>query len=233
MPQAPQGSTEQMSLQPPLTPPPPSATPGPLIADDDPFDYAAMDEPKPSSRLYDGGLKRAATRSPGSPTAEDEPRPSRVGPIILVMALIAGAASAYFIATSVDVSTADDAPATNSQTANPEPPPAKLPDPAPTATAVSSDDASDAGATAAATAAPDASTGPGSVVLVFVTIDSDPPGASVYRGDEKVGATPYRVEVESHSGNTSYILRLDGYADATVVVPGDRSFADTIVLEKR
>lgn len=81
-------------------------------------------------------------------------------------------------------------------------------------------------------AAPAAAAPGGSVVMVFVTLDTEPSGAQVFLQDKQVGTTPYRAEVASAGGTGAYVLKLAGFKDAPVSVPRDRSFADTVKLER-
>ncbi|MEO1173414.1 MAG: PEGA domain-containing protein, partial [Myxococcota bacterium] len=47
----------------------------------------------------------------------------------------------------------------------------------------------------------------------LVRVGTDPPGASVYRGDDKVGITPFEVENVNTGKPVAFTVKLDGYRD--------------------
>lgn len=66
---------------------------------------------------------------------------------------------------------------------------------------------------------------------VAVEIISDPEGAEVYIGREKVGVTPYKHTHMSSSGRTKYTLRLDGYERKEIRVANDENKRVEVELE--
>jgi len=70
---------------------------------------------------------------------------------------------------------------------------------------------------------------PASVKLV---IDTTPQGASVLQGTEPLGVTPLTLERAAVSGTLHLTVRLAGYQDVTMDVPGDLSLDRLVSLSK-
>jgi hypothetical protein len=52
--------------------------------------------------------------------------------------------------------------------------------------------------------------------MVKLRIDSNPPGAHVYRGEERLGVTPLELEEPRAEGALELVLSLGGHPDGTV-----------------
>src|SRR5262249_35685946 len=61
-------------------------------------------------------------------------------------------------------------------------------------------------------------------------IDSDPPGADVFRDGNKVGKTPLATDLPPHAGKASFVVKLKGYKDANVDLPGDKGGKSSVKL---
>src|SRR5262249_48737307 len=60
--------------------------------------------------------------------------------------------------------------------------------------------------------------------------DSDPPGADVFRDGTKVGKTPLATDLPPHAGKAAFVVKLKGYKDATVDLPGDKGGKSSVKL---
>jgi len=87
--------------------------------------------------------------------------------------------------------------------------------------------------TTAAPTAVDAGPAIDAAAVVTLSIDSAPPGATVLADSVVVGRTPLRTQRPVRTGAVTLIVRLAGYRDATLRLPGDRSIETTIVLERK
>jgi serine/threonine-protein kinase len=221
----PPGHTPSRPMQPPQ---PPSVQLARQSADALPPVYGPPPDETEDRYVYDGGIRKKDQESTLRGAAgvrgvtDDGERSSKLGMIVLVLALAAGGASAYFIATSTNVS-AEEEPAVAANATRSDQAAQKR-----ESGAAGEDDTPGSGDDESAQQPEQAR----SVVMVFVTINSQPEGATVFLGDKKVGFTPFRAEVPSISGNSSYVLKLAGHKDSVVVVPGDRSSAETVELEQ-
>jgi serine/threonine protein kinase len=68
--------------------------------------------------------------------------------------------------------------------------------------------------------------------IIDVLVDSVPPGAQVVLGRAVLGKTPFRSTLPRQSGDVALVLRLAGYTDRTVTVPGDQTISERIELVK-
>ena len=68
--------------------------------------------------------------------------------------------------------------------------------------------------------------------LVSLAIESEPTGATVIRKRDgvRLGATPYRYEVESSRAEVAFVLKLEGYRSTSVSMPGDQDSVRQVVL---
>ncbi|WP_428261387.1 serine/threonine-protein kinase [Haliangium sp.] len=66
--------------------------------------------------------------------------------------------------------------------------------------------------------------------LVTVRIDSEPPGAEVWRDGERLGVTPFEDRVRKQREAVPYQLRLAGYEDQEVSVRARRDAHETVTL---
>jgi hypothetical protein len=180
-------------------------------------------------------------------------RSGKLGALVVGIAIAAGGASAYFIATSDDLG--DDGGgdgneprvAASQQPANPAAAPVaqpKVDDSQPAAQGVPA---------AAADAAPAAEASPGEqpvketgpaqadeetnrrpAALVTLHIDSLPRGALVIRKADNVrlGETPFTYQTEPQAGSVAFVLRHKGYRDEVVTVPANRSVDRKVPLTR-
>ena len=63
-------------------------------------------------------------------------------------------------------------------------------------------------------------------------LESVPAGAQVLLGGSEIGTTPYHGVIERRTGDVAFVLRLAGYADKTVTVPGNRQISERVKLVK-
>jgi hypothetical protein len=61
-------------------------------------------------------------------------------------------------------------------------------------------------------------------------IDSDPPGADVFRDGAKVGKTPLATDLPPHAGKAAFVVKLKGYKEATVDLPADKGGKSSVKL---
>jgi serine/threonine-protein kinase len=61
---------------------------------------------------------------------------------------------------------------------------------------------------------------PPAIVTVTLSIDSDPPGADVYRDGVRLGATPYILVTPSSAGELAFVLKKPGFDDAKAALAG-------------
>ncbi len=68
--------------------------------------------------------------------------------------------------------------------------------------------------------------------LVSLAIESEPAGATVIRKRDgvRLGATPYRYEVESSRAEVAFVLKLEGYRSMSVSMPGDQDGVRQVML---
>src|SRR5262249_5708189 len=92
--------------------------------------------------------------------------------------------------------------------------PVNAPDPKPTPTSI----------------APPAPVTPPAPTPAHFTIDSDPPGADVYRDGTKIGKTPLATDLPPRAGKAAFVVKLKGYKDATVDLPGDKGGKSSVKL---
>jgi hypothetical protein len=180
-------------------------------------------------------------------------RSGKLGALVVGIAIAAGGASAYFIATSDDLGDSGkdgDEPriAGNQQPTKPVA--------APTGTAQSKVDDTQPSVVAvpAADAAPAAQPVPGEqpvketpqpaqadeetnrrpAALVTLHIDSLPRGAQVIRKADNVrlGETPFTYQTEPQGGSVAFVLRHKGYRDEVVTVPANRSVDRKVPLTR-
>ncbi len=71
----------------------------------------------------------------------------------------------------------------------------------------------------------------GEVRQARIVLKTRPSGAAVFLGDQQLGRTPFEREFPIVDTNRAFALRLDGHAQASVALPGDRDVSQTIVLE--
>jgi hypothetical protein len=63
-------------------------------------------------------------------------------------------------------------------------------------------------------------------------LNSQPPGASVYQGDRKLGVTPVRLQFPRSSRKLLLVLRRDGHREGTLaVIPSGGKAEETVRLE--
>ena len=70
--------------------------------------------------------------------------------------------------------------------------------------------------------------GPGAVEEIVVVIESTPSGATVLRGEEAVGVTPYEVRMPRGGAGAVYSVRMPGYVEVVRTIVPDR--AQTIIV---
>ncbi len=70
---------------------------------------------------------------------------------------------------------------------------------------------------------------------VVLTIDSDPPGAKVYRESDgvRLGQTPYEYTVNRGSGYAGFLLKKSGYRRAEIEIPINQDGSTTVELIRR
>jgi eukaryotic-like serine/threonine-protein kinase len=66
--------------------------------------------------------------------------------------------------------------------------------------------------------------------LVTLRIDSEPGGAAVWKGEVKVGTTPFKDQVPRGKDSISYRLTLDGYQDAEIEMRTKRDDKKAVTL---
>jgi tRNA A-37 threonylcarbamoyl transferase component Bud32 len=66
--------------------------------------------------------------------------------------------------------------------------------------------------------------------LVSLRIESEPAGAEVWKGDVKLGTTPFEDRVPRGQAPVSYRLLLDGYEDAEIEIRPRRDGKETVTL---
>ena len=66
--------------------------------------------------------------------------------------------------------------------------------------------------------------------LVTLRIESEPDGATVWRGADKLGTTPFEDRVPSGKAAISYRLTLDGYQDAEIEMRPQRDGKKAVTL---
>jgi tRNA A-37 threonylcarbamoyl transferase component Bud32 len=66
--------------------------------------------------------------------------------------------------------------------------------------------------------------------LVTLRIESEPEGATVWRGEEKLGTTPFEDRVPRDRAEISYRLTLDGYQDAEIEMRPQRDGKKAVTL---
>lgn len=68
---------------------------------------------------------------------------------------------------------------------------------------------------------------------VLLTIESEPPGAFVYRALDgvRLGRTPYEVTMQPVEGEVVFVLKLKGYKEAQVELPANKTHLERVVLE--
>jgi serine/threonine-protein kinase len=69
---------------------------------------------------------------------------------------------------------------------------------------------------------------------VALTLESTPPGATVFRAADgvRVGKTPFNTTVARGDGEAIFLLKLAGYHDASVTFPASQDAAKTILLSR-
>ena len=70
-------------------------------------------------------------------------------------------------------------------------------------------------------------------VVIMLTLRSDPAGASVYLGEEKLGETPYVFQVRADTEPYELMVRKKGYHSKTVLVNPAEQTEYSVVLRKR
>ena len=178
-------------------------------------------------------------------------RSGKLGALVVGIAIAAGGASAYFIATSDDLGgdTAGEEeglgePAGKQAAAAPpvQPKPEEAAAPVPTAAPLPAADAAPpprpdekaAPETPAEPPAEDEETNRRPAALVTLQIDSLPRGAQVIRkGDNvRLGETPFTYQTEPQAGSVTFVLRHKGYRDEVVTVPANRSVDRKVPLTR-
>jgi hypothetical protein len=68
---------------------------------------------------------------------------------------------------------------------------------------------------------------------VTLSVDSEPPGAEVYRAFDgiRVGQTPMRLTLAPSPGEAVFVLRMPGRKDRKVALPADRDGTLRVRLE--
>jgi serine/threonine protein kinase len=67
--------------------------------------------------------------------------------------------------------------------------------------------------------------------LVTLTIDSDPPGAEVYRDGVLLGVTPYQLKQLSAAGEAALVIKKAGFEDAKVALASDHDGSQRVTLQ--
>jgi serine/threonine protein kinase len=67
---------------------------------------------------------------------------------------------------------------------------------------------------------------------ITVRIESQPAGAEVWKHGKQIGRTPMDDQFEGTDAEQKYTLKLDGHADRTVRVPGNRAATEVVELKK-
>jgi len=80
--------------------------------------------------------------------------------------------------------------------------------------------------------APAVAPAPAPAKKITLKLESQPDGASVYRDGELLGTTPFDELRAPQSRETRYVLKLAGYRDAQVSLPGDRDGERTVTLSR-
>jgi len=174
-------------------------------------------------------------------------RSGKLGALVVGIAIAAGGASAYFIATSEDLAggAGEEGAAALLAAGWPAAKP-KVEDAAPATTPPPSEkDAGPAAAQAKLTPPEGAGKGSGEpaedvetnrrpAALVTLQIDSLPRGAQVIRkGDNvRLGETPFTYQTEPQAGSVTLVLRHKGYRDEVVTVPANRSVERKVPLTR-
>jgi hypothetical protein len=63
-----------------------------------------------------------------------------------------------------------------------------------------------------------------------VVIESVPAGAQVLFDGKVAGTTPFRGTISQRTDNVTFVLRLAGYDDKTVTVPGNAPISERVRL---
>jgi len=255
------------SPPPPPSPMPPTPVMGPSgmvppISSDAPTMY---DQPRPPPIDFAFRPPPPPEREPstlssaaGAPMMLQQVAPRRsgkLGALVVGIAIAAGGASAYFIATSDDLADGgggDQPKVAASQPATPaaapvvqpkveETQPRALPGaaadaaPATTPGALAAGDVPESGKPAKEGAQePDVETNRRPAALVTLHIDSLPRGAQVIRKADNVrlGETPFTYQTEPQGGSVTFVLRHKGYRDEVVTVPANRSVDRKVPLTR-
>jgi serine/threonine-protein kinase len=135
--------------------------------------------------------------------------------------LVAGAVVAYTVASGsgdagAKAPSTPPVATTEPPVAPPTPPPAAAPMPP------------------AAPAIPEATVKPAAPAMVTVQIASNPRGAEVFRlpSETKVGATPWKAELESEAGTQVFLVKKAGYADRRVEIDLRTGGTQTVTLQR-
>jgi len=65
-----------------------------------------------------------------------------------------------------------------------------------------------------------------------VLLESDPPGAQVLIDGTRIGKTPNRGAIERRTEDVTFVLRLPGYAEKKVTLPGNKPISERVKLVK-
>lgn len=187
-------------------------------------------------------------------------RSGKLGALVVGIAIAAGGASAYFIATSDNLAGGEGGrTAATEPAAAPAQPKVEPPPPAPTtpgaetaAPATTPADPPPGGekegnekeaaptpatppsGKEAAAQGEDGETNRRPAALVTLQIDSLPRGAQVIRKRDNVrlGETPFTYQTEPQAGSVTFVLRHKGYRDEVVTVPANRSVDRKVPLTR-
>jgi len=215
-----------------------------------PIDLAFQPQPPPQRQ------PSTMSAAPGAPMMLQQVAPRRsgkLGALVVGIAIAAGGASAYFIATSDDLGDSGDSDepriAPTQQPVKPAAAPIVQPkveetQPAATGTpAGAADGAAESQAgpdeqpmkeTGQPQLPPDEETNRRPAALVTLHIDSLPRGALVIRKADNVrlGETPFTYQTEPQGGSVAFVLRHKGYRDEVVTVPANRSVDRKVPLTR-
>jgi serine/threonine-protein kinase len=66
---------------------------------------------------------------------------------------------------------------------------------------------------------------------VHVALASEPPGAEIWKSDgTRIGSTPYAIDLDPQPGKVAYVVKMKGFKDQTVQIPGDKGGSETLKL---